>query len=184
MNYNGAGQLPRHLYVFVDSRYTHCNPCGFVPAVWFALISYPGRLWGCTIMLESGAIYRNLPPHALAFTKAPKKLWTPQQAQRWDCYGRHFTTIEYDYLAGLECRARAAKQTYAGEYLFSVMPLEDAFSAAPDQAKEFTFVKLNNGRLTIQPTNHTVFRERSFTNNPKLMMPDNLQRQTEVYTAE
>lgn len=58
MMYTFAGELPRHQYVWVDSRFTHTKPQGFVPAVWFALTSTPSRMWGCSVMLESGAIYR------------------------------------------------------------------------------------------------------------------------------
>ena len=62
-------------------------------------------------------------------------------------------------------------------------PVGDGFSAYPEQAKEFSFVRLDNDRLTVQPTNHVVFRERSFTDN-KLEFPLPLKRQTEIYTAE
>ena len=77
----------------------------------------------------------------------------------------------------------AGGKEYLGEYLFTVSPVGDGFSAYPEQAKEFSFVRLKSGHLTIQPTNHTVFRERSFTDN-KLEFPSPLKRQTEIYTAE
>lgn len=182
MRYELVGELPRHVYCWVDTVHTHRGPIGFVPAVWFGLVSYPGRMWGCTVMLESGAIYRNLPPHALAFGSMPK-VWTPQDAQTWDCYGWGFTALEYEYLRGLECRVRANGSEYLGEYLFTVAPVGDGFSAVPEQSKEFTFVKLDNDRLTVQPTNHIVFRERSFTDN-NLEFPTGLKRQTDVWTAE
>ena len=94
--YTLSGQLPRHRYVLVDSVFTHTTPCGFVPAVWFGLVSNAGRAWGCTVMLESGAVYRALPPHAIAFTEYPTPNWTIQDAQTWDCYGTGFSTIEYE----------------------------------------------------------------------------------------
>lgn len=181
--YTLVGELPRHQYVLVESGFTHKRSIGLVPAVWFGLVSFPGRAWGCTVMLESGAIYRNLPPHALAFRKKPEP-WTVQDAQRWDCYGERFSVIEYRYLAGLDCRVRANGQEYDGEYLFTVAPVGDGFSAAPDQAKEFSFIRLDNGRLTIQPTNHLVFREASFTDNADMALPRDLKRQTEVWKCE
>jgi len=46
MTYSLVGQLPHHLYVFIDSTFTHKEPAGFIPAVWFGLVSYPGRMWG------------------------------------------------------------------------------------------------------------------------------------------
>jgi hypothetical protein len=178
-----VGQLPRHLYVWVDTRHTHKEPIGFVPAVWYGLVSYPGRLWGCTVMFESGAIYRNVPAHAIAFSPTPRGSWRPQDAQQWDCYGEGFTTLEYDYLRGLECKAKTARRQRLGEYLFTVAPVGDGFSAYPEQAKEFMFIKLDNGWLTVQPTDRVVFRERSFTDN-KLTFPHGFKRQTTVWSAE
>ena len=69
MIYSLVGELPRHQYVFVDSNYTHKKYEGFIPAVWFGLVSYPARMWGCTVMFENGAIYRNIPLNALSFSK-------------------------------------------------------------------------------------------------------------------
>ena len=171
-----TGQLPRHQYVWIDTTFTHKEPIGFIPAVWFGLVSLPGRTWGCTVMLESGAIYRNLPPHALAFSKNPEPTWTEQDAQRWDCYGNQFHAHIYDYLDSLECKVKTNNKELMGEYIFSVAPVGDAFSHYPEQAKEFTFIKLKNNRLTV-------FRERSFTDN-KLEFPVGMKRQDTIHYCE
>lgn len=178
-----VGELPRHLYCYVDGRHIQEHPEGFLRCVWFGLVSYPGRLWGCTVLLENGAVYRNVPAHAIGFTSHPRDSWGPSDAQTWDCYGEHFSAIEYSYLSGLECWARAGDREYPGRYLFSVAPLGDGFSAYPEQAKEFCFIQLDNGRLTIQPTNRVVFRERSFTQT-NLELPHNLRVQTKIWRAE
>jgi hypothetical protein len=181
------GALPRHHYVWVDTRHTHITPQGFVPAVWFGLVSFPGRMWGCNVLLESGAVYRNLPPHALAFSQDPKakeKEWTEKDAQVWDCYGYAFSCLEYPYLHGLEAKARWNGWELMGDYLFTVAPIGDGFSAYPEQAKEFTAIQLENDRLTIQPTNHVLFRDRSFTRNKEMEFPADLKRQTDVWQCE
>jgi hypothetical protein len=136
-------------------------------------------------MLESGAIYRNVPAHALAFELHPSDLgcWTPEEAQAWDCYGERFTCLEYRYLSGLECSVKTASGKWDGTYLFTAAPIGDGYSAYPDQAKEFCFIQLHLGRLTIQPTNHVVFRERSFTDN-RLEHPSGLKRQSEIWSCE
>lgn len=180
--YSLVGELPRHIYCYVDAVYTHKNGVGFIPCVWFGLVSYPGRVWGCTVMLESGAIYRNVPVHGIAFTDSPAD-WDVKDAQTWDCYGSDFTAVEYRYLSGLDCKVRANGREHEGSYLFSVAPIGDGFSAYPEQAKEFCFVELVNGRLSVQPTNHVVFKEVSFTSN-KLEFPSGMKRQTEIYSAE
>lgn len=182
MKYSLVGELPRHLYCYVDSRYTHNEPQGFIPAVWFGLVSYPGRTWGCTVMLQSGAIYRNVPAHGIAFS-LPTPTWTPKEVQTWNCYGEDFTCLEYSYLSGLKCKVKANDREFLGSYLFTAAPVGDGFSAYPEQAKEFCFIELENGRLTIQPTNHVLFQEISFT-DPTFEWPRGLQRQTHIYSAE
>jgi hypothetical protein len=183
--YTLVGELPRHLYCFVDTKFVYkaVQKPRFVPCVWFGLVSYPGRLWGCTVMLECGAIYRNVPAHAMAFEDRPAMPWTPEDAQAWDCYGEGFTVLEYRYLAGLDCAAIANGRHVVGSYLFTAAPVGDGFSAYPEQAKEFCFIKTVDRRLTVQPTNHVVFRERSFTDS-RLEFPKGLARQTETFSCE
>lgn len=156
------GSLPKHQYIYVDSKFIYEEPCGFVPAVWFGLCSHPSRMWGLNVMLECGAVYRALPPHAVAFSENPPD-WQAHESQLWDCYGYDWSAEEYTYLRGLEADARICGQNYRGTYLFTVAPMNDGFSEAPEQSKEFMFVALDNGRLTIQPTNRVRFRDASFT---------------------
>lgn len=176
-----VGPLPAHHYVYVDPAFVGLTG-EMLPAVWFGLVSYPGRAWGCTVMLESGAVYRNLPPHALAFGLDPEP-WTLAQAQTWDCYGLGWTALVYPYLDGLSARVRCGGGECEGDYLFTVAPVGDPFSAYPDQAKEFTFLRTVGDRLTIQPTNQVLFREASFT-APDAAWPTGLRRQTAVYQVE
>lgn len=178
-----VGGLPLHRYVVVDSTFCARGPRRWLPAVWFGLVSYPGRAWGATVLFESGAIYRNLPLHALAETPQTVDLWTVRDAQQWDCYGWDFAAHVYPYLHGLRCQAKTASGIYPGTYAFSVAPMGDGFSAAPDQAKEFTFVTLDNGRWTAQPTDRLLFEDRSFTHRAP-QWPTDLLRQQITYSAE
>lgn len=177
------GDIPKHQYVWIDTEFTHQKPVGFMRALWFAIVSHPGRVWGCTVLLESGAVYRSLPPHAIAFCENPAKEWGVKTAQRWNCYGTDFSTIEYKYLRGLDLTVKTISGCYSGKYLFTAAPVGDAFSDAPDQAKEFTFAALDNGRLTIQPTNNVLVHDISFTETAK-QFPNYLKRQTEVWSCE
>lgn len=177
------GSLPKHQYVRVDTCFTHKEPCGHLPAVWFGLVSLPGRMWGCNILFETGALYRGLPLHALSHGPGPVSDWKVGQAQRWDCYGTDWSATEYTYLKELRVKARCKGDTFDGEYLFTVAPANDAFSAVPEQSKEFTFVRLENGRFTVQPTDHLMFEEKSFTTNQG-EWPKGHRRQHEVYTCE
>lgn len=178
-----TASLPKHQYVLVDSRFTHKDAIGLVPAVWFGIASIPGRVWGCHVLLENGAVYRNLPPHALAFKHVNDTTWGVEDGQLWDCYGRDFSVIEYAYLSGLEVIARVGDRNLGGRYLFTACPHGDGFSEEPSQSKEFAFLALDNGRLTIQPTNRILFIDKSFTTLPPTF-PNDLKIQTEKWSCE
>jgi hypothetical protein len=181
--YSVIGSLPKHQYIFVDSNFIYEEPKGFVPAVWFGLYSAPARMWGLNVMLECGAIYRNIPPHAVSFCQNPEQSeWAPNQSQLWDCYGTDFSLLEYTYLRELEVTCFVRGSQYRGSYLFTAAPVNDGFSHAPDQNKEFHFVELENGRLTIQPTDRMLVREISFTSDA-IEIP-RLRRQELTYSCE
>lgn len=178
MIHSGSGDIPRHLYCWVDSSHVRKNAVGYEPCVWFGLHSFPGRAWGCHVMLECGAVYRGLPPHALAFRPDPEEPWRIDCAEVWDCYGTQFSTIEYSFLAGL----RVATRTHGGgRYLFTAIPLGDGYTAEPSQSKEFKFCQLDNGRLAILPTNMVLFDDPSFT---RPAWPDDMRLTDKVWRAE
>lgn len=176
----GSGSLLTHQYCYVQP-----NAIGehdWLPVAWFGISSYPGRVWGCHVMLECGAIYRNVPLHQLASRKT-EQAWAPEHAQTWDCYGREFSVLEYTFLLGRKVIARLRDGSEnAGKYLYTLIPIGDPWSAHPDQGKEFTLIALDNGRYTAQPTDRTLFEDKSFTR--KLEWPTWLKRQTQTWSAE
>lgn len=181
--YTGSGNLPFHMDIYADTAFFSKTPSGFVPVRWFGLSSFPGRVWGCHVLLESGAVYRNLPPHALAFRSDPQEKWGHRNAQVWDCYGPQFSLIAYEALADLKCSIIRPDGISGGngKYLFTAIPMNDAFSRDPIQSKEFMFIEMDNGRLAIGPTNGVIFMDRSFTNGSP---PENIKRQTETWSCE
>lgn len=181
MLFTHAGPLPKHRYVYIEPNAIGTHD--WLPAVWFGLCAYPGRAWGCHVMLESGAVYRNIPLHQLAHNKVAEP-WTVKDAQMWDCYGWQFSLIEYTYFSGMRATVKLTdKRELPGEYLFTAAPIGDGFSATPEQAKEFTFFALDNGRFTTQPTNRVLFEDRSFTSKDR-QWPTFLKRQTETFSCE
>ena len=176
--FTASGSLPRHQYVWVDGTFMGSE--GWHPAVWFGLHSQPGRAWGCTILLECGAIYRDLPLHALAFQKEAGE-WALPQAQNWDCYGWQFSLHAYDYLEGMSGLVRAGDLEVAATYLFTAIPVGDPYTHHPGQAKEFLFMRTEGGRITAQPTNRVLLRDASFTTH--LEWP-RLQRNETIYSCE
>ena len=175
MNYTKIGALQTHRYIWVDSIYTHEEPVGLVEAMWVGLTSIPGRAWGINVILRNGgALYRNIPPNGVSFTVDPGQEWEINQAQLWDCYSYHFSVLQNPIMRGMSVSVRVEDKVLHGEYLFSTAHLHDGWSDAPEQDKEFIFVRLNNGRLTIQPTNRVRFIDHSFTTEelPKLKLQE------------
>jgi hypothetical protein len=182
MNYTKIGALPTHRYIWVDSYYTHEEPVGLVEAMWVGLTAIPGRAWGINVILrDGGALYRNIPPHAVAFSEdTVEDDWTLADAQLWDCYSYNFAVLQNSILREMEVCVRISGMLLNGKYLFSTAHLHDGWSDAPEQDKEFIFVQLNCGRLTIQPTNRVRFIDQSYITDtlPKLKL------QTEIHSCE
>jgi len=173
--------LPHHLYVWVDSSFIRKGgKKGFEPAVWFALKSEPGESWGCHILTEEGAFFRGLPVHSLAFCEDPEPSWTLPQASCWDCYGTEFDLIRYQYLVGLKARYDGGDDQAI--CLFTACPTGDAFSAAVQQNKEFSFLQTTGGRLLVRPSNMLLFEERSFTEDKG--WPTDIKTSTQIWRAE
>jgi len=179
----GSGSLPQHIYCHVERSFVRTGEqTGTEPCVWFGLRSYPGRAWGCHVMLENGAVVRDIPLNQLAQHDYAQP-WNLEDAQKWDCYGDQFSLVRYTYLQGLEARVRCrTAEEDLGEYLFTACPLNDGFTAEPEQNKEFMFLALRNGRYTAQPTNRVLFIERSFTVDTG--WPADIQRQSDVWSCE
>jgi hypothetical protein len=173
--YHTSGNIPKHQYVYVDKSFIS-DDTGFIPAVWFGVSSIPGRMWGLHVMLECGAVYRALPPHAITFNPSINCPWNEKNAQLWDCYSNAFSVVEYNYLNDMNCTIFPSNEK--GRYLFTVIPFGEGFSNYPEQAKEFFFIKLNNGRLSVQPTNKIQFFDPSFTegNIPPLKVSQKIYR--------
>lgn len=176
-----SGALPTHQFILIDSSFTHENPIGWIEGWWTSITSIPGRTWGLNIILrDGGAMYRNLPPHAISFYPNPPK-WKITQSQLWDCYSYNFSTLENPHLKSTPIKAKIKNKIYKGEYLFNVTHLLDGWSNSPEQDKDFYFIKLDNGRLTIQPTNRITFIDPSFILNTPL---PKLKLHTTIYSCE
>lgn len=154
-----------HQYVYVDAGAITRDGQGTRPAVWLALHSVPGRMFGATLLLESGALYRDVPLHRLA-TRPDAPVWRPDEAQHWNAYGGDLQVIRLPYLDGLRLTAkcgRVSTREHAGTYVCSLQPIGDDYSRAPEQDKTFTLIALDDGRYTCQPTDRVLVHDASFT---------------------
>jgi hypothetical protein len=126
-------------------------------------------------------VYRNVPLHRLAHEEHAVD-WETYDGQTWDCYGHHFSVVEYPFLEAVPMIVKLrSKEELRGRYMFTAIPMLDGFSLEPEQSKEFYFIKLDNGRFTAQPTNHILAQDKSFTTTvewPKL------KKQTETWSVD
>lgn len=133
--------------------------------MWVGLTSIPGRMWGLNVIFrEGGMLYRGIPPQAICFERSDL-LWLATDSQLWDCYSYHFTIIENPILKGMRMTAKIRNEIHYGTYLFEATHLDEGWSNCPEQDKTFYFIQLDNGRLTIQPTNRITFIDGSFIKN-------------------
>lgn len=187
--FSGSGSIPAHQYVWVARKFVrkHCNS-GWEPAIWFGLQSTPSRAFGLHIRLDDGAIVRNLPPHAIKWLSGDGEEsgdWGMEDAQVWDCTGDHFSVHEYTYLQEMECVVRdAAGMNRHGTYLFTVIPMRDGYSREPEQQKEYLFIRTDEGRLAIRPTNMTLVIDQSQKKIDRVEWPEDVKPQTEKWHAE
>jgi len=149
--------LPRHRYVHVIEAAVHRGGAKdkTIPCVWWGMSATPGRMFGCHILLESGAMVVDLPLHALRHQADATQLWTCDKAQRWDAYGWHV------------------------EFLLD--HVSDGYSLEPGQHKHHWVVALDDGTFTCVPQDQVLVTEKSFT---KFGGIPPIKRQTRVWSCE
>lgn len=175
--------LPVHQYVTISPGVIHDD---IQRGAWFALQPNIGAVWGGHVMLESGALYRNVPLHALSIGPHDSPAHCPDDLQLWDCYCEEARAHEYTYLRGL-CtlsRSRNPAVPFAGSYLFTIIPKGDPFSRHLDQNKEFVVSAVDQtGRLVIRATNELMFCDKSLAPLPT-SWPKGLRRQLSMPSVE
>lgn len=174
---------PRHYYGFVDmSHISRDGRTGWIPAAMFALHARTGRAFGISVHLHNNAIYRNLPPQAWSFTETDQP-WGIAEAQTWDCLSEDISVIEIPYLTQLQLMVYIRGLWKPGSYLFSVEFAGGGWAETPEQNKAAHFIRLDNGRLTIQPGNRVLWKDPSF-NKGGWWRPGWLKLQDKEWTCE
>jgi len=184
-----ACSLPYHVYGFVDRAFiTNRERTGWEPAVWFGCLLPTNRTIGLCVLLECGALYRGLPPHAFAFREDAVARWAAADAQAWDCFGGEAQVLEYGYLR--ELPVQLIRTEAVGSYLFTLEFANDGFSRSPGQTKCLHGIEIESGaghgRLTFQPNDRVLVYESSFTTPTALSRGRHtwLRRNHEVYGVE
>lgn len=178
--------LPRQRYVHVIESAVHRGGSmdKTLPCVWWGMSATPGRMFGCHILLESGAIVVDLPLHCLRHKPEATQLWSAESAQRWDAYGWSLEAHEPAYMSGLECRVLTEdhKQvSHFGDLWFMLDHVSDGYSMEPAQHKHHWVVALDDGVFTCVPQDMVLVTETSFTRTGDI--PPIL-RQSRVWSCE
>lgn len=164
-----VADIPKPFYAYVRTEFLYDQQKGhgeFTECMAYGLSSLPGRAWGISVILDTGALVQHLPVSAFTFTKTPAHTHLLDHLQVWSCYGWEFTTHEYDALSEMPIRVYMKGQWENGRYLFTAAPYGDHFSMTPDQHKHFNFIQLDCGALASLPGNRLLVHDSSFTKMP------------------
>jgi len=178
--------LPQHRYVWVRDVFVHRQPVGaFVPAVWWGVSSTPGRMLGCHVLLESGAMVLDLPLHALACrADAPFAALDEEEAQAWDAFGWRIEATQPAFLSGLTAGLLDAQHhatAHHGTLWFAVDWLDNGYSMYPEQHKWLWIVARWDGHLVALPQDRLLVQEASFTD---ITGVPPIVRQATIWTSE
>jgi len=182
--------LPRHRYIGVHASFVlkdAAHDHRLLPAVWWGVSVTPGRMLGCHVLLECGALVVDLPLHALNADPtqlvAPRPL-LPSQTAVWDMYGWEAelfapTMLEDATVTLLDMGDLTDLQ---GRLWFAVDHVRDGYSMAPGQHKHLWVVAVKaHGYLVQVPQDHLLVDDPSFTVSGA---PPRIQRQERIYRAE
>lgn len=180
--------LPRHRYCFVRAGYV--QPEGsmtdLIPCVWWGVSVTPGRMMGCHVLLESGALVVDLPlsalhAHPTEGANDPRPYW---EAGVWDCFGWEAECFVPDLLEDMRCEVLSTDHQITGEtgrLWFAIDFIDDGYSLAPGQHKHLWVVALDTGHFTQVPQDMLLVQDKAFTQVdgvPKIT------RQDRIYRAE
>lgn len=158
--------LPRHRYVWVENAFVRRTTTeGVTPAIWLGVSVTPGRMLGCHVLLEDGAMVVDLPLIALRH-RAECHASSHGALITWDSYGWDAELFTSDYLDGITAllldEQHQKTETY-GELWFAVDHLRDGFGLEPAQHKHLWVVALDSGRFGWVPQDQLLLHDKSFT---------------------
>lgn len=179
--------LPRHLYGYVRNSYcSDVDPKLMVPCVIFGVEVVPGVAPMFHILREDGALYSQLPLHALAHSKLPGPAFTIRETVRWDAFGWNVSAVAYEYLRGMTFRVkrRFAKKEQNATYLCTLDYFDNGWSEHPEQHKHFHLLAADDGNYLLESNDHCRVNDESFVDFDRLKKPVQLKRNTEHWSSE
>ena len=151
----------------------------FEPAYAFGVRSVQCKAIGFHVGLDNGAVFWNLPIHALVHkTDAPN---IPLDfLELWDCFGPNFSVTQFTFLKELRCDVILKDRSVVqGVYMFTIDwsstdpgEVDVTFSEIPQEHKCAHIIKLDNGLYAAQPNNRILWRQSSFIVKRSEPLPD------------
>lgn len=152
----------------------------YVPGLVIAVKARAGRALGFCVMLESGALFWELPISAIVVRKCdPIPL---NVLQLWDCLDSEvcFESIGFLYQKRCTVKLRDGEivpGSYRGTFDFASGP----WSEMPEEAKCYHLIALDSGHLTLQPNNRILWQDQAIILKP--CAPD-YKVNTHIWTCE
>jgi hypothetical protein len=144
--------------VFVDNRHLGLES-GVTEAYWYGITSIPARQFLCHVMTYNGSNWYGLPLAALS-TK-PSHSGTVAEAQAYDCFSYDIACIRFTFLRDQRARISGSD----GMYMFTIISHDNdghaPFAEYPEQAKTFSFIALDDGRIVCGPNNFITWTDKS-----------------------
>lgn len=120
-----------------------------------------------TVLLESGALWYELPLHALAI-KESAPLLDITECQMWDCLSSQWIAHRYDHLRHLTAfvwlnKADGSKDLARGSYMFTIDMMGTFYADHPSEHKTLNIIELDDGQVVAYPNNRCLFEDKTFT---------------------
>lgn len=137
-----------------------------------------------TVLLECGALWYELPLHAICWKECePKEL---KFHQRWDCLSGEWTAHRYEHLRHLAVEvvpyaADPGAGTLPGSYMFTIDMSGSFYADHPAEHKTLNIIALDSGHIVAMPNNKVLFRDETFTS---LAMPDYVRNSRHYFCEE
>jgi hypothetical protein len=136
-----------------------------------------------TAHLESGALWYELPLHAIT-TKKGSENHPIGFHQMWDCLSDQFTVHRYNHLRHLDVDVLVndgSRKLMRGAYMFTIDFINSFYADHPSEHKTMNVIELETGDIVAYPNNRCLFIDKTFT---KITGRPNYNQTNQHYFAE
>lgn len=173
------------LKVFILNHYLNndINDNSFTEGYLTSVKSIDGNSLSFTVLLETGALFSNLPIESIYIKKYNdinmNIKFNTRQLQPYSCLDGSIQVIEYELLKHCDVKCLIGFNSIKGVYLFTIDYNGSSLADDPEQRKTHNIIALENGQLAALPNNKCLFLNKSLTDNKDNKFPK--YKRTEKY---